>query len=93
MKKNQTKGNMKLFVYKTLFVFFLIYVLFKITIGYKIDEYEKKFSNFQSDQGRELIRSKVREELKKSLDRENLFNSEDKILIKRLIEKIKEELY
>ena len=63
MKKNQTKGNMKLFVYKTLFVFILIYILFKITIGYKIDEYEKKLSNFQSDQGRELIRSKIREEL------------------------------
>ena len=93
MKKNQTKSDMKLFVYKTLFVFILIYILFKITIGYKIDEYEKKFSNFQSDQGRELIRSKIREEVKKSLEKENLFKKEDKILIKKLIEKIKEELY
>ena len=93
MKKNQTKSDMKLFVYKTLFVFILIYIFFKITIGYKIDEYEKKFSNFQSDQGRELIRSKIREEVKKSLEKENLFKKEDKILIKKLKEKIKEELY
>tara|TARA_Y100000590_G_C15430370_1_gene904917 strand:+ start:80 stop:352 length:273 start_codon:yes stop_codon:yes gene_type:complete len=89
MKK---ENNMKLFVYKTLFVFFMIYILFKVTIGYKIDEYEKKISNFKSDQGRELIRNKVREEIKKSIERDSLFDPEDKILIKKFIEKAKEEL-
>ena len=83
---------MKLFVYKTLFVFICIFVLFKFTIGFKIDEYEKKIQLFNSDHGRELIREKIREEIRKSLEKDKIMNPEDRLLIKALIAKIGDEL-
>ena len=83
---------MKLFVYKTLFVFICVFLLFEFTVGAKLNEYEKKLQLFQSDHGRETIRQKIRDEIKKSLEKENILSSEDKILIKSFIEKINNEL-
>ena len=57
---------MKLFVYKTIFVLIGIYILYQVTIGIKIGDYEKKIKNLTNDQGREMIRNKVRNELKKA---------------------------
>ena len=91
MKKGNNTG-IKLFVYKTLFVFVLIFILFKVTIGYKIDQYERYFSTFKSDQGREYLRDNIRSEIKKSLEKENLLNDEDRILLKNFINKLKDEL-
>ena len=83
---------MKLFVYKTLFVFICVFLLFKFTVDAKLNEYEKKLQLFQSDHGIETIRQKIRDEIKKSLEKENILSSEDKILIKSFIEKINNEL-
>ena len=44
------------------------------------------------DHGRETIRQKIRDEIKKSLEKENILSAEDKILIKSFIEKINNEL-
>ena len=83
---------MKLFVYKTLFVFICAFLLFKFTVGAKLNEYENKLKLFQSDHGREKIRQKIRDEIKKSLEKENILSAEDKILIKSFINKINDEL-
>ena len=83
---------MKLFVYKALFVFICVFLLFKFTVGAKLNEYENKLQLFQSDYGREKIRQKIRDEIKKSLEKENILNPEDKFLIKSFIEKINREL-
>ena len=61
---------MKIFIYKTIFVFVCLFVFYKFTIGAKINEYEKKFELFQSDYGREIIREKVREEVKRSIEKD-----------------------
>ena len=91
MKKENNTG-IKLFVYKTLFVFVLIFVLFKITIGYKIDQYERYLSKFKTDQGREYLRDNIRSKIKKSLEKENLLNEEDRTLLRKFINKLKDEL-
>ena len=83
---------MKLFVYKTLFVFICVFLLFKFTVDAKLNEYENKLQLFQSDHGREKIRQKIRDEIKKSLEKENILSEEDKILIKSFIDKINDEL-
>ena len=83
---------MKLFVYKALFVFICAFLLFKFTVGARLNEYENKLQLFQSDYGREKIRQKIRDEIKKSLEKENILNPEDKFLIKSFIEKINREL-
>tara|TARA_B110000438_G_scaffold294562_1_gene336142 strand:- start:275 stop:532 length:258 start_codon:yes stop_codon:yes gene_type:complete len=83
---------MKIFVYKTLFVVFCAYVLFQFTIGRKIQSYESTFKNLTTDQGRDSIRNKLRDEIKKANNKDKILNNEDKDLINKFISKIQNEL-
>ena len=83
---------MKLFVYKTIFVLIGIYILYHVTIGIKIGDYEKKIKNLTNDQGREMIRDKVREEIKKATEKEQILKDEDIKLLRNFIIKIQREL-
>ena len=83
---------MRLFIYKCIVVFVGIYLTYNFTIGKKIDEYESQMKYFITDQGREQFRNFIRKELKNSLDNENLLDIEDRVLIKRFIEKLNKEL-
>tara|TARA_E500000331_G_scaffold336838_1_gene364365 strand:+ start:43 stop:300 length:258 start_codon:yes stop_codon:yes gene_type:complete len=83
---------MKIFVYKTLFVIFCVYVLYQFTIGKKIQSYESSFKNLTTDQGRDSIRNKIREEIKKANDKDQILNNSDKELLKEFISKIQKEL-
>ena len=83
---------MRLFIYKCIIVFVGIYLTYNFTIGKKIDEYESQMKYFITDQGREQFRDFIRKELKNSLDNENLLDIEDRVLIKRFIEKLNKEL-
>ena len=83
---------MRLFIYKCIIVFVGIYLTYNFTIGKKIDEYENQMKYFITDQGREQFRNFIRKELKSSLDNENLLDIEDRVLIKRFIEKLNKEL-
>jgi hypothetical protein len=83
---------MKIFVYKTIFVILCVYILYQFTIGKKIEHYEYKLNDLTTDQGRENIRDKIREEIKKANEKDKIFNDEDKELIKKFISKIQKEL-
>ena len=83
---------MRLFIYKCIIVFVGIYLTYNFTIGKKIDEYESQMKYFITDQGREQFRNFIRKELKNSLDNENLLDIEDRVLIKKFIEKLNKEL-
>ena len=83
---------MKIFIYKTIFVLIGVYILYQFTIGTKISSYEQNLKNFTNDQGREQIRNKVREELKKAISKDQILKAEDKKLLKEFITKIQNEL-
>ena len=83
---------MKIFVYKTIFVLIGIYILYQFTIGIKISSYERNLKNFTNDQGRELIRNKIRNELKKANEKDQILNPEDREILKKFILKIQNEL-
>ena len=83
---------MRIFIYKCLIVFFGIYLTYNFTIGKKIDEYESKLIYFFTDQGREKTRHFLRKEIKNSIDNENLLKEEDRILVRKFIDKLKKEL-
>ena len=83
---------MKIFIYKTIFFIICMFILYQFTIGKKIEYYEHKLKNLTTDQGRESIRNKVREELKKGINKEQILNTEDKELIKKIFTKIQKEL-
>ena len=83
---------MRIFVYKTIFVILCVYLLYQFTIGRKIAHYEHQFKNLKTEQGRELIKDKIREEIKKANEKEKILNDEDKELINKFISKIQKEL-
>ena len=90
MKKNN--NNMKIFVYKTIFVMICVYVLYQFTLGAKISYYEKNLKNLTNDQGREQMRDKIRVELKKAIEKDQILKLEDREILKKFISKIQEEL-
>ena len=83
---------MKFFVYKTIFVFVCAFLLYQFTIGKKIQYYEHQFNNLTNDQGREDIRNKIREEIKKANKKDQILNKEDREILKTFINKIQKEL-
>ncbi len=83
---------MKIFIYKTIFVLIGIYILYQFTIGIKINAYEHNFKNLTNDQGREMIRNKIRNELKKATEKDQILKPEDREILKNFITKIKNEL-
>ena len=83
---------MKIFIYKTIFILIGIYILYMLTIGIKINSYERSFKNLTTDQGRELIRNKIRNELKKATEKDQILKPEDREILKKFITKIQNEL-
>ena len=83
---------MKIFVYKTIFALVGIFILYQFTIGKKISYYEHHLRNLKNDQGRELIRNKVRDELIKATEKEQILDLKDREILKKFIIKIQSEL-
>ena len=83
---------MRIFIYKCIVIFFGIYLTYNFTIGKKIDQYEEKLVYLLTDQGREQIRQLVRKEIKNSIDNDALLKDDDRILLRKFIEKLNEEL-
>ena len=83
---------MKIFVYKTLFVFFLIYLLLQFTIGVKIRQIQRDIDNFKSKENVEIIKDKIRDEIRNAINKERYLSQEDAQLINNFINKIKADL-
>ena len=83
---------MKIFVYKTLFVFLSIFLLFHFTIGAKLKQLEGDLENFKSKKNIEIIKNKIRDELRTAVGKENYLSMEDAQLINKFINKLKQEL-
>ena len=83
---------MRLFVYKSLFIFFCILITFKLTIGSLLKDVETRISQIKSKENIVLIKDKIREEIRGSLNKDQILNTEDAILLKKFLEKINSEL-
>ena len=83
---------MKTFFYKTLIIFVLVFVLFQITIGAQIRQIKTQIENIKSKENIEIIKNKLRDELKTAVNKENYLTQEDAKLINDFLNKIKKEL-
>ena len=83
---------MKIFIYKSLIVFFLFVLAFNVTVNYKLRSYEKDLKALTSEDTKEKFKNKVKEEMKKAVEKEKYFTDEEKNLINAFLNKIKEEL-
>ena len=83
---------MKTFVYKTLFIFVCIFILFQLTIGVKLKQLNKELTELKSKKNIEIIKDKLRGELKNAISKENYLGPDDAKLINEFINKLKKEL-
>ena len=84
---------MKIFIYKTSIVIISIYLLFQFTIGQALKNYESKVESLlYNKQGREQILGKIKKEIKRANEKENLFTAEERELLSNFINKIQKEL-
>ena len=83
---------MKIFVYKTLFVFLCIFLLFHFTVGAKLKQIRGEIENYKSKENIEIVKNKIRGELRNAVKKENYLSPEDAQLINEFINKLKKEL-
>ena len=83
---------MKTFVYKTLFIFVCIFLLFQLTIWVKLKQLNKELAELKSKKNIEIIKNKLRDELRNAISKENYLSPDDAKLINEFINKLKKEL-
>ena len=86
--------NIKTFIIKlvaiTISIIVIINILFNVLLGERLEKIDKIIS-LNDSQNRKEIKIKLREEINRGLEKDQIFSKDDKILIYKLYLKIKEE--
>jgi 1,2-phenylacetyl-CoA epoxidase catalytic subunit len=83
---------MKIFLIKTGVIFFAVLVLFKLTVGSLYNSLQKKFDEQFSQEQIMLIKDKIREEMRKGIEKDKILNDDDAKLIQEFIKKLLKEI-
>ena len=83
---------MKVFLVKSIIVFFGIFFLFQATIGSQFKSFRDSLDTFSSNEKRDVLKEKIKDEMKKGIEKENYFKEDERILISRFLKKIFKEL-
>ena len=83
---------MKIFFYKALLVGFIFFVVFKLTIGSMISTFERKIYDLSSKENIEMVKEKIREEIKVAIEKDEFISKEDANLINNFFNKIRSDL-
>ena len=83
---------MKSFIYKSIIVVIAVILIFEFTIGNKISQIYEKIDVVSTKEGRKESINKIREELKKAVNKERYLSKEDAKLLKDFISKIQSEI-
>jgi len=89
MKENLRPFFIKLFAI-SIAVIIVINLIFNILLGERLEKIDKILSLGDSST-RNDVKLKIRSELNKGLDKENIFSKEDKVLIYKIYKKIQKE--
>tara|TARA_B100001123_G_C15141827_1_gene959824 strand:+ start:381 stop:650 length:270 start_codon:yes stop_codon:yes gene_type:complete len=83
---------MRNFIYKIIIVGFIFIVVFEFTIGKRIDPIVQNINKFSNEQGRKELINKLRKEMRKGLEKENMLKEDDRTLIYNFLNKLKSEI-
>ena len=75
---------MKIYIYKLIVALFLFYIFFEFTIGLRIDYFKNKIDIISDHQARLELKEKLKDELKKGIEKENYFTETATILFIRM---------
>ena len=83
---------MKQYVYKIIIFILAIIFIYEFTIGKQINKYADQLNSINSKDGRKETVEKIKNELRKGIEKDRYLSKEDAKLINKFIEKIKKEL-
>ena len=89
MKENLRSFFIKLFAI-SIAVIIIINLIFNILLGERLEKIDQIISLGDSST-RNDVKLKIRSEINKGLDKENIFSKEDKVLIYKIYKKIQKE--
>jgi len=67
-------------------------LLFQLTIGSKVREINTKLDKFKSKENVEIVKNKMRNEIKSAIEKDSYLTPEDALLINNFLNKLKKEL-
>ena len=83
---------MRAFIYKAIVITIIFIIVFEFTIGRRIDPLVKNFDKFSDPQGRKELIGKLRKEMNKGLEKEYMLKAEDRVLVYKFFNKLKNEI-
>ena len=83
---------MKIFVIKTLIIFISFFALFQLTIGSLVNSLKEDLSDQLSREKIILVKDKIRDEMKKGIEKEQMLNPDDADLIGKFLKKLIKEV-
>ena len=83
---------MKKFLIRTTIIITAVFFLYQFTIGSEISNLKNTLSSFSDKGKREMIKEKLKDEMRKGINKEKYFEEEDRILISKFLKKILREL-
>ena len=89
MNQNENSGELKKFFIKLISVVLALIIIINVSYNLIIVDKVKRFIDKDNI---EVIKEKIRLEIKNGLEKENILNEEDRILLQKFYLKIKNEL-
>ena len=83
---------MRKFLIRTIIVIVAVFFLYQFTIGSEISNLENRLVSFSDPGKREMIKEKLKDEMRKGIQKEKYFDEEERILISQFLKKILREL-
>ena len=91
---NKNQNNLKIFFIKLIAITFSIIVIINATynliLADKLENFNK-ILQLNKKENIELVKNKIRSEIQSGIEKDNLFNEQDKILLYKFYKKIKKE--
>ena len=83
---------MRDYIYKIIVLSVALIIVFEFTIGRKFNQINDKIDSFFTKEGRKEMVVSLKKEMKKAVEKENYLDEEERVLINKFIEKIRNEL-
>ena len=83
---------MKKFIIRTIILIVAVFFLYQFTIGSEISNLKNTLASFSDKGKREMIKEKLKDEMRKGIKKEKYFEEEDRIIISQFLKKIFKEL-
>ena len=83
---------MKKFLIRTIIVIVAVFFLYQFTIGSEISNLKNRLVSFSDPGKREMIKEKLKDEMRKGIQKEKYFDEDDRALISQFLKKILKEL-